>query len=152
VNLFLDALGNFTVVGTATATAHLTASDRHLKENFVDLEGGQVLAKLTALPVTEWSFKGDPVRHIGPTAQDFKAAFGLGPDDTHIASLDVASVAVVGVKALHKMLAVRDSTITQQQTEIAELKQRLAALEAALNRVLAAQGSAHHVAYTAQHP
>jgi hypothetical protein len=63
-NLFFDAAGNLTVVGTATATAHLTASDRNLKENFVALEGGQVLAKITALPVTEWSFKGDPVRRM----------------------------------------------------------------------------------------
>jgi hypothetical protein len=95
VNLFFDAAGNLTVVGTATATAHLTASDRNLKENFVALEGDAVLAKLAALPVTEWSFKGDPVRHIGPTAQDFKAAFDLGADDTHIATLDLASVAPV---------------------------------------------------------
>jgi hypothetical protein len=141
VNFDLDPTGNLTVVGTATATAHLTASDRNLKENFVALEGGQVLAKLTALPVTEWSFKGDPVRHIGPTAQDFKAAFDLGADDTHIASLDVASVAVVGVKALHKMIEAREATITQQQAEIAALKQRLAALEAREARLQALEAA-----------
>jgi hypothetical protein len=138
-NLFLDAAGNLTVVGTATATAHLTASDRNLKENFVALEGGQVLAKITALPVTEWSFKGDPVRHIGPTAQDFKTAFGLGPDDTHIATLDLASVAVVGVKALHKMIEAREATITQQQAEIAELRQRLGMLEGVVSDIVAQQ-------------
>ncbi len=128
----LDPAGNLVIDGSATATAHVTASDRNLKENFVDLEGTQVLAKLSALPVTEWSFKGDPGRHIGPTAQDFKAAFGLGADDTHIASLDVASVAVVGVKQLHKMIAARDA-------EIAALKQRLAALEGMVSRVVAQQ-------------
>jgi hypothetical protein len=140
-NLFLDAAGNLTVVGTATATAHLNASDRNLKEKFVDLEDGQVLTKLTALPVTEWSFKGDAVRHIGPTAQDFKAAFNLGADDTHIASLDLASVAVVGVKALHKMLAAREATITQQQAEITALKQRFAALEAREARLQALEAA-----------
>ena len=84
--------------------------------------------------MTEWSFKGDPGRHIGPTAQDFKAAFGLGADDTHIASLDVASVALVGVKQLHKMIAVRDAEITA-------LKQRLAALEGMVSRVVAQQAT-----------
>jgi uncharacterized coiled-coil protein SlyX len=115
VNFDLDPTGNLTVVGTATATAHLTASDRNLKENFVALEGGQVLAKLTALPVTEWSF--------------------------NIASLDVASVAVVGVKALHKMIEAREATITQQQAEIAALKQRLAALEAREARLQALEAA-----------
>jgi hypothetical protein len=149
---FLDVNGNMTVQGNATAAAHLTLSDVKAKEDLVELEGAQVLAKLSALPVTEWSFKGDPVRHIGPTAQHFKAAFGLGADDTHIATLDLASVAVVGVKALHKMIAAREATITQQQTELAELKQRLGALEAAFNRVLAAQGSARVAAAdTGQH-
>jgi hypothetical protein len=120
----------------------LNASDRNLKENFMDLEGDAVLAKLAALPVTEWSFKGDPVRHIGPTAQDFKAAFNLGADDTHIASLDVASVAVVGVKELHKMIEVREAEIAERDARIAELESRLAALEVWLAQVLA-PGSEH---------
>jgi uncharacterized small protein (DUF1192 family) len=142
----VDGSGNLTVLGNATAAAFLTSSDRNLKENFVDLEGGQVLAKLTALPVTEWSFKGDPVRHIGPTAQDFKAAFGLGPDETHITPLDIASVAVVGVKELHKMIEVRDAEIAEheaklaeREAEIAALKQRLAVLEEMVSRIVAQQ-------------
>ncbi len=126
---FLDTAGNLTIQGTLTE-----ASDVNAKEDFVDLEGAQVLAKLSALPVTEWSFKGDPVRHIGPTAQDFHAAFGLGGDDKHIAPKDVASVALVGVKELHTMIAVRDA-------EIAALKQRLAALEGMVSRVVAQQAT-----------
>ena len=37
------------------------------------------LAKLDALPVTEWSYQWESpsVRHIGPMAQDFHAAFSL---------------------------------------------------------------------------
>jgi hypothetical protein len=54
----------------------------------------------------------------------------------------MAGVALVGVKELHKMIEAREATLTRQQTEITALKQRLAALETALNRVLAAQGSA----------
>jgi hypothetical protein len=148
----LEGNGNLTVLGTATAAAHLTASDRNLKENFVDLEGTQVLAKLSALPVTEWSFKRDPVRHIGPTAQDFKAAFGLGADDTHIASLDVASVAVLGVKVLHQMIEERNAEIAKRDARVTVLEARLAELEATLARVLAAQRTTPlAVAHTVQH-
>jgi len=30
-----------------------------------------ILEKITSLPLSEWSFKGDDIRHIGPMAQDF---------------------------------------------------------------------------------
>jgi hypothetical protein len=83
-------------------------------------------------------------------AQDFHAAFGLGADERHIAPLDAASVALVGVQALHKMIAAREGTITRQEAEIARLKERLAALEAALNRVGPAAGGVA-IADTAQH-
>ncbi len=130
-NLFLDTAGNLTIQGLLTE-----ASDVNAKEDFVDLEGTQVLAKLSALPVTAWSFKGDPVRHIGPSAQDSHAAFGLGADDKHLAPKDVASVALVGVKELNKTL---EKEIKTRDAEIAELRQRLAALEEMLTRVVAQQ-------------
>jgi hypothetical protein len=140
-NLVLDGVGNLTLIGAANATAFNVVSDRNRKENFVKLDGKEVLAKLTTLPVTEWSFKGDPVRHIGPMAQDFKAAFGLGADDKHIALKDVAGVALVGVQALHQMIEARDAQIVEQQSEIAALKRRLAALEARDARVEALEAA-----------
>jgi hypothetical protein len=122
---FLDTSGNVTIQGTLTEL-----SDAAAKEDFVELEGSGVLAKLSALPVPTWRFKGDPVRHVGPTAQAFHAAFGLGADDKHLAPKDMAGVALVGVKELYKMIEAREAMITQQQTEIAALKERLAGLEA----------------------
>jgi parallel beta-helix repeat protein len=122
---FLDTSGNVTIQGTLTEL-----SDAAAKEDFVELEGSEVLAKLSALPVPTWRFKGDPVRHVGPTAQAFHAAFGLGADDKHLAPKDMAGVALVGVKELYKMIEAREAMITQQQTEIAALKERLAGLEA----------------------
>jgi hypothetical protein len=147
-NLVLDAGGNLTIAGSLTQL-----SDRNAKTNITPLNPQAVLTKLTNLPISQWAYKSTPtVTHIGPMAQDFHAAFGLGADDKHLAPGDLASVAVVGVQELHKTIEARETTITQQQTEITELKQRLTVLEAALNQVLAAQqAAAVAIADTAQH-
>ena len=54
-----------------------------------------MLAKLADLPVSRWSYKKDKAktRHMGPMAQDFHAAFGLG-DDRTIFTLDGSGVAL----------------------------------------------------------
>src|SRR5581483_4512915 len=60
-------------------------SSRFTKEDFTDLNGDDVLAKLARMPIQTWSYKTERgVRHVGPTAQDFRAAFGLGPSDESI--------------------------------------------------------------------
>jgi hypothetical protein len=51
----------------------LQASDERIKENIVPM--GTVFAadqdgKRKQLPISEWSYKGDPERHVGPMAQD----------------------------------------------------------------------------------
>ena len=55
-------------------------SDVNLKHNFRDVDGEDVLARIAKMPVPEWSYKAQDaaIRHLGPTAQDFHAAFGLG--------------------------------------------------------------------------
>jgi hypothetical protein len=132
-NLFLDATGNMTIAGTLTQS-----SDRNAKTAISPLNTPEVLTKLTALPISQWAYKRTPtVKHIGPMAQDFKAAFGLGADDKHLAPGDLAGVAVVGVQALHEMIEVREAQIAEQQTEIVDLKERLAALERIIGRIVA---------------
>ena len=61
------------------ASAWSSLSDVNAKENFRDLNGADVLAKLAEMPIREWNYKAQDaaVRHVGPTAQDFHAAFGL---------------------------------------------------------------------------
>ena len=72
--------------GTDSANGVLLTSDRNAKENFTALNPQAVLAKVAALPVTEWNYKQDDAaqKHIGPMAQDFQAAFQLSADDKHI--------------------------------------------------------------------
>jgi len=77
-------------------------SDRTMKTNVVPLDDAAVLDKVAALPVSEWSYAAERgVRHVGPMAQDFYAAFGVGEDDRHITSIDEDGVALAAIKALH---------------------------------------------------
>ncbi len=77
-------------------------SDRAMKTRVAPLDGAAILAKVAALPVSEWSYRSeDPrVRHVGPMAQDFYAAFGVGEDDRHITAIDEDGVALAAIKAL----------------------------------------------------
>jgi hypothetical protein len=87
---------------TAGSGTWACTSDRNAKRDFrpVDLDG--VLRNLETMPVTSWSFRNDATgsRHIGPTAQDFRAAFGLGSGDKTIATVDADGVALAAIKAL----------------------------------------------------
>ncbi len=110
-------------------------SDRDRKENVVALYPSDVLEKVAGLPLYEWSYiDGMGARHIGPMAQDFHAAFGLGSSDTRLAPSDVAGVALSAIQGLH-------GTVKAQEAEIAELKQTVADLQAAVAALLEAQAS-----------
>jgi hypothetical protein len=54
-------------------------------------------------------------------AQDFHAAFGLGRDNKHIATLDTSGVALLGIKAL----AEEDQRIAEESDRIAEENRRM---------------------------
>ena len=114
------------------------ASSRALKRNFAAADPQAVLERVASLPVTYWNYtKDDPSeRHIGPVAEDFYAAFGLGDDDKYIALSDSVGVALAAVQGLHQQLQAKDQEIADlkagKDQEIAELRARLAAIEAAL--------------------
>ena len=76
--------------GDATLAGVLTEnSDINSKQNIEPVSGQNILEKLTNLEISEWSYKDAPGdRHVGPMAQDFYAAFGLGHTDKGIATLD----------------------------------------------------------------
>jgi hypothetical protein len=102
-----------------------SASDRNLKDRVAPIDDGAILAKVAALPVAEWSYVSERgVRHLGPMAQDFHAAFGVGEDDRHIGALDEDGVALAAIKALNAKLERRDA-------ELAALRRELHALESA---------------------
>jgi len=78
-------------------------SDVNKKENFTEVDSQSILDKIANLDITRWNYKvqDSSITHIGPMAQDFYAAFGLGEFATNISSLDPASIALSGVQALN---------------------------------------------------
>ena len=58
-------------------------SDENLKESFSSVEQAEVLERAAALQISTWSYRsdGDFAIHMGPMAQDFHAAFGIGATD-----------------------------------------------------------------------
>lgn len=113
--------------GSVSATAFNQTSDRNAKQDFTEVNGREVLAKVLALPIQTWAFKQDETtRHIGPMAQDFRAAFGLGADEKHIATVDADGVALAAIQGLNEVVKEKDA-------EIALLKQRLESLEKAVS-------------------
>ncbi len=129
----LQANGDLAITGDLTANGIVTASDVNLKEGFSTVDGQEVLTKLVNLPVTTWAFKSAPgVRHIGPMAQDFRAAFGFGDTETHINLTDIGGISIAAIQELHRQMEEKQAKMEALETQNAELLQRLEALEARL--------------------
>jgi hypothetical protein len=109
-----------------------SASDRTLKTDVAPIDDARVLDKVAALPVSEWSYKTEPgVRHVGPMAQDFYAAFGVGEDNRHITAIDEDGVALSAIKALRRQVAdlkAQVSDVEALQAQVSELKAQMIAM------------------------
>ncbi len=129
--LLLDANGNLEIGGLL-----IEASSALLKENFAPVDAQDVLRSLADLPITQWNYKTDDpsVRHMGPTAQDFYAAFGLGTDGEHLAPLDANGVALAALQALYAQGQTQVARIAQLEAQNAQLLGRLEALEALIGQ------------------
>lgn len=110
----------------------LHSSDRDKKKNINEVDPQQVLNKVSNLPIATWQYKNqsDEIVHMGPMAQDFRAAFGLGINDVTISDTDVAGVALASIKALKSELDQRDLDMQKLQETNNQLEQRLFNLEA----------------------
>ncbi|HEY5914026.1 MAG TPA: tail fiber domain-containing protein [Verrucomicrobiae bacterium] len=123
------ANGDLSVSGDARAHQFLPSSDRNAKENFEAIRSREILDKVAALPITRWNFKKHPdQQHIGPIAQDFHAAFGLGGDDTRISTLDADGVALAAIQGLNEVLKEKDTRIERLEQDVAELRTMLSSL------------------------
>ena len=101
-------------------------SSRQAKDSVRAVDVDTVLARLRAVPVTSWSYMGETgVRHMGPFAEDFHAAFALGVDNTSIGLLDIDGVNLAAIQAL-------DARTQRLQEENAAIKAELAALRQAM--------------------
>ena len=78
-----------------------------------------------------WSTESESVRHIGPTAQDFHAAFAVGEDDQHIATVDADGVALAAIQGLNQKL---EEELAHRDAELRSLRQQLTELKTALGK------------------
>jgi hypothetical protein len=125
----LNPNGNLRIVGDLTANGVSYSSDRNRKENFTQIDPQQTLEKLVSVPVTEWNFKQDDTRHIGPMAQDFYAAFGVGKDNKHLSPADTAGVTIAAIQGLYLRLEEKDQQLKKQQQEIEMLQTKISEME-----------------------
>jgi hypothetical protein len=113
------------------------ASDENLKENFENVDGGEILGLINELTVTRWNYKADDqaIKHIGPVAQDFYSLFGLGNDDKSISSIDPSGIALVAIKELSKENRARKEQIESYKSENDNLKSQLQSLQEKVNKI-----------------
>lgn len=113
-------------VGTQGGTgngAHVTGggtwtngSSRNFKEHFRTIDARDILAKLATIEILGWDYKkSNEGSHIGPTAEDFYLAFGLGDSDKYISTVDADGVALASIQALYQI-------VQELQKEISVLK------------------------------
>ncbi len=107
------------------------SSDRNAKENLAPVDVHAVLARLAAMPISTWSYKAEDasVRHMGPMAQDFYAAFGLGDSDTSIGTIDADGVALAAIQGLYAQNQALQAENAALRAQMAGIEARLAALE-----------------------
>ena len=99
-------------------------SDRNLKEKFAPVNSLEILSRVAGLPISNWNYKQDAeTRHIGPMAQDFYAAFNVGTDAKHIATVDESGVALAAIQGLNEKLKEKDAQIEALDKRLADLEQ-----------------------------
>jgi hypothetical protein len=132
--------GNAVLAGTLTEN-----SDVNSKQDIEPVDGRNILEKIAQLEVSEWSYKKSPkTRHIGPMAQDFRAAFGLGHTNKGISTLDSSGVALAAIKELiEENVSLReDNALLKKRLD--SMEQQQVQMQAAMAKFLDSQ-QAHSV-------
>ena len=130
--------GPVQINGKLTVTQGCTGcsppSDRNLKANFSTVNPRSILTRLASIPIQSWNYKSDAetIRHIGPMAQDFRAAFGLGESDKTLNTVDASGVTMAAIQGLYQLMQEKDRQIEaltrkveQQQAQLNQVKRTI---------------------------
>jgi hypothetical protein len=100
------------------------ASDRNIKRDIEPVDEQAVLEAVARMPVSTWSYKSDDpsVRHMGPMAQDFKAAFDLGDTDKAYHPVDAHGVALAAIQALYERVQSQEARIDRLERDNERLR------------------------------
>ena len=115
-------------------------SDANAKHAFERLDTRAILERLVTLPIQSWRYliESENVRHVGPTAQDFRATFGLGQDERTIGMVDADGIALAAIQGLNakveERVAAKDDEIAALRAELRSLKEEVARLRATQSR------------------
>jgi hypothetical protein len=114
-------------------------SDRATKSDFTAIEPRDILARVVEMPITQWRWKGETegVRHVGPMAQDFRAAFGLGHDDKTITQVDIEGIALAAIQGLNAKVEAQSAVLADRDARIAALESQLAEIRRAVEMLAA---------------
>ena len=106
-------------------------SDRNQKKNIAPIDSASILEEVNRLPISTWTYLKEPsdVRHLGPMAQDFRAAFGLGDDDRTYYAVDAQGVALAAIQGLNRLVDSQEKRIEKLERENRELARRLRQLD-----------------------
>ncbi len=120
VRIFTNSAATIGVSLDANDSSWNVLSDRAAKDAFAAVDPRAVLDAVAGMPITTWEYIGGDTRHIGPVAQDFYAAFGVGSGETTISTVDADGVALAAIQGLNLELqgeiASRDAQINALQT------------------------------------
>jgi hypothetical protein len=121
------------VVLPAGGGAWDTLSDARRKTDWEKADPEAFLRGITGMNIQSWRYKtqSDAIRHVGPTAQEFRAAFGLGTNDTTISTVDADGASMLAIQALAK----RTDELKAATARIIELEKRLADIESLLREM-----------------
>jgi hypothetical protein len=137
-------LGNNDITRFSCRVGLTISSDRTLKENFLPVDGAEVLEKIKAMPMTSWNYIGHDAkkeRHYGPMAQDFYEAFGTDAmgtigSPTTVNTNDMAGVTFSAIQQLTKENeALRDQQ-AEQELQFQQLHEKLEKLNARLEGLI----------------
>ncbi|MCW5555873.1 MAG: tail fiber domain-containing protein [Verrucomicrobiae bacterium] len=127
--LFSDTGASAGVFLAPGGNSWASISDRNRKKDIQPLDSQAVLARLAALPVSTWRYDFEPAEatpHIGPMAQDFKAAFYPGRDNTTISTMEFDGVALAAIQGLNQKLEQREAEVRNLQDRLAKLEEQIA--------------------------
>ena len=121
----VDFLRTSTGARLTTGGVWTNNSDRAAKRDFEKVDAQGLLSRLAGLPISRWSYSAESpsVRHIGPMAQDFAAAFAVGSDDRSISTVDADGVALAAIQALYELVKEKDRRIEDLESRLSRLEE-----------------------------
>ncbi|MCB9899046.1 MAG: tail fiber domain-containing protein [Planctomycetes bacterium] len=128
--IFSNAAASAGVVLPSGAGSWSSVSDRDSKENMQPVDARRVLELVAGMPILTWNYKAqdESVRHMGPMAQDFREAFGLGVSAKLIDTVDPDGVALAAIQGLNELVTEKDAEIDALRDELSTLREQMEAL------------------------